>query len=252
MTEQKKTENAENGWNSYIFTIVNPDSGTHDIVVSYNSGATGYGGGFGVSLKGTDATDLIDSSGVATGTGTDVSVDITTTEDNVFIIDSGGHDNSPATETIGSGQTVIDAVKTQPNSQSIWASYKTQESAGSTTMSWTLGASRPWTECCIGINKEPGEEITISETITMTEAKTGNLDRTISESMSMTESITTLKGVISVISETIGLTEVISAVVKGWGYLTKHDTNSDYKTKHTTSSDYKTKSTTNWTYKTKN
>ena len=98
---------------------------------------------------------------------------------------------------------------------------------------------------------EPSIAILVSETMSMTEAKTIDQVFAATEIMTMTEqTLGWVKGIFITISDTIQMTE--SFAIKIWNWLTKHTTNWTQKSKNETSWTQKSKNTTNYNYKTKN
>lgn len=85
MTQLGKT-NAATSRYIYLYGLANPTTGTNDIVASRSSGTSVFGYGA-VNLSGaTQTTSPVDASATQNGTGTTVSVDLTTVADNTAVI----------------------------------------------------------------------------------------------------------------------------------------------------------------------
>lgn len=121
----------------YLYYLINPDSGSHDVEVTY-AGAAGYGCGGAVSFSGVDTDDLIDVSGEDTANSMNAHVEITTTEANTMVVDCVGTNGlwDTGAPTIGTGQTAIMNLETGNGDQHLM-SYKAFASAGAALMEWT-------------------------------------------------------------------------------------------------------------------
>lgn len=154
--------------------------------------------------------------------------------------------------------------------------YGTKTNAG--TVSATTGSTphnsnnydATWTAAFL----PPGQDFTISESLSTTESITNlrGLQSTISETLGISETWTALKGILFTISETIttsevwtttrtlistiidtlGLVELSASVEKKWNNLTKNISTWSNSTKNTSTFTNQTKNTSNWDNQNKN
>lgn len=104
MTRINTIRSETNNERGYLYYLINPDTGTHDIVVTASSGNLIAGG---ASYTGVDQTSPIDANNTSTqGTGTSVSLSVTTTTDNCWLVGYGdGVTGSGSAFTPGSNTT---------------------------------------------------------------------------------------------------------------------------------------------------
>jgi hypothetical protein len=127
------------GGQSYQFYLVNPDVGTHDVVIYPNQPATSYHAQF-ISFFGADQVNPINTSGTHAGVEAySGEVYLTTTVDDCYLVDllcMGASSNSQAADA---GQTVIHfQASTGINAG---GSYKQAGAAGSCYTGWTWYAA---------------------------------------------------------------------------------------------------------------
>lgn len=122
-----------------IFYLVNPDTGTHDIVITISSAGRIVGGG--ISFTGVDISSPIGTTNSATGTSTTPSVALTNVPASAFVVDTGGAGNR--TWTVDASQ--VERWNLIEDSNNVTGVGSTEAGAGGTnTMSWTLGSSGEW------------------------------------------------------------------------------------------------------------
>ena len=133
-----------------IWRIVNPDIGNYTVAVS--SFDEGWFAGYSISFTGGDPSNPDSGFNTATGTSTAPSVNITSiVGSKVLDIFAGGGDANVVTATAGAGQThVLDADDT--NSW-LFAGGSYENGAATTTMSWSLSASRLWAIAGVSVNE---------------------------------------------------------------------------------------------------
>jgi hypothetical protein len=134
---------------AYLWRLSSPDSGTHDVVLSWDgTGAAVYG--FAASFQGVDTGAPVDGSLGGTGTGTSLSKTVTSSADGMAMDCSWVRfDGTPATP--GAGQTEI----TNDDMLPMLSSYKSA-SGSSTAMTWTLPTSSSWWHAAIAFKAEGG------------------------------------------------------------------------------------------------
>lgn len=146
------------------WTLTAPALGTNAILVTF-SGNT-YATGFGVSLNNVDQTSPIDATGTATnGSSTSASDSITTINNNSLILDVVGTAIDPQTFTVGSNQTLLEE-KSDSATRTGAISTKLMETAGATTMSYTLGTTGDWAMVTVsykGVTNAGGSTIVIED-----------------------------------------------------------------------------------------
>lgn len=136
-----------------LWTLVNPASGTHDVVVSMSAAAVVAGGAH--SYTGVDQTTPIGTAATATGNSNAPSVNVSSATDQL-VVDSGGHSNSTSNGTVGSGQTQSYHDKSTGAATSNVVAYGSREAGAPTvTMSWSTSDSnaRPW--AIVGVPLRP-------------------------------------------------------------------------------------------------
>lgn len=125
----------------YQYYLIAPATGTHDIVVTY-SGNADYSVG-GISLTGADQTSPKGAVGGGTGTGSAPSNAVVTTFANSMVL-SGvvwAGQNAGSCSATGTNQTTRYAIDNGSVFLEAGGSTQTTTTAGSTTSSWTGGAS---------------------------------------------------------------------------------------------------------------
>lgn len=121
---------------SAIYTLVNPSTGTNNVVVTW-TGTVTYGGSGASSWTGVDQTTPVNTAGGATGTSTTLSAGLTTTVDSCYLIDAVY--SRSGTLTKNATQTTIANVSIAAD-DTVGASYKSAGTAGAKTMDWTESA----------------------------------------------------------------------------------------------------------------
>lgn len=153
---------------TYIFMMVNPPTGTFDLEVNFASGlGNGNAGIVGVTTY--SNVNLITPIGAYTATpgnsnAPSLTIPSTTTSQTVFNVLTVTDDCTPI--TLNSGQTQRwlydgDLFGTRPTA----GGYTRTGLAGSTTLSYTLSASRRWSLSGVAINPVPVSDLQISKTV---------------------------------------------------------------------------------------
>lgn len=142
LTKAKEDMASSNNTSSSIWYLLNPASGTHNVIVS----ATGSVQILAVSSSWSGVAqsgqpDASAGAGTANNNSSSPSQAITTVADNSLIVDA---ISSEANRTaIGGSQTTIGVVQGQ-SFENVSASYMIKTPAGSATMSATLSSGQPW------------------------------------------------------------------------------------------------------------
>jgi hypothetical protein len=129
-----------------IYYLVEPDTGSHSITVTF-SGETARSGIGAISFTGADQNNPINTYGSADGTELVVPrVTLTTTVKDTYLIDSLYHGQDSSVR--GTGQTSI--YRATPDGQdTVGASYKALANAGSGTMYWTVSDESAIAVCAV-------------------------------------------------------------------------------------------------------
>jgi hypothetical protein len=138
------------GFGSFIYTLANPATGTHNVVVTpagTSSMAVQITG-----VKKTHNTTPVSGATYAEGTSTAPSVNVTSASGAlVFDCLCSNNDTPLPTLTVGAGQTQ-QAKRTSGSYNS--GAFSKEDGAGTTAMSWTISASREWVTTAISVNPE--------------------------------------------------------------------------------------------------
>lgn len=123
-----------------IWGLANPSSGAQTVIITFSAGSS-YCQAGSITVTGSDTTTTFSASASAEGTGTTPSVSVTSAI-NELIVDVVGTAFVNGTQTAGGSQTkrwgTLDAGTNSASGSTLPAS------AGSTSMSWTLGSSLSW------------------------------------------------------------------------------------------------------------
>lgn len=142
---------AQGSVTAWLYGLVAPDTGTHDVVVTFGSGVNGGTGS--ISLTGVDQTTPVEADNGATGNGGTMEVAVTASDDS-WVVDSFVH-NGAASLTAGDGQDERYEVGNSGAHNAL--STEGPVAAGSVTMSWT-GGSNQWAIVAAAI-KSDGEAL---------------------------------------------------------------------------------------------
>lgn len=140
-----------------IFYIVNPASGTHNVVItcSGNNLLTGHG----ISFLGSDTTTPLANFFASNGTGTTGSTAVTTSKNNSFIVSSLLQNTAAAsTNTTTDGSTGWGLTATASNGGTIFfhsgSSSIQKATSGSYTSSWSFtGGTQVWGVVAFEVNQ---------------------------------------------------------------------------------------------------
>lgn len=117
-----------------IWTLVNPATGVHNIVVTWGGNVT-YGGFGASSWTGVDQSTPVEATGGSVGAGTALQGTITTVSANAQLIDAVYSRSSALTKN--AAQTQIGTISLGGGDDTIGASYKNAGASGAKTMDWT-------------------------------------------------------------------------------------------------------------------
>ncbi len=138
----------------YLFGLINPDTGTHNITVTLSSGANTEA--YGVSFYNADQNTGWGATQTGNGAGSPASISVTTTANNSFVIDSVL--TTFTAITAGGSQTEIQNVN---QNDWIYGGSRTTSvvatSGTSQAMSWTgVGA---WTQVAVEVLNGPSSQV---------------------------------------------------------------------------------------------
>ena len=132
------------------FYLLNPASGTHDIVISWTGGNSYIVAG-GISFSGVSQSNPLGTAATNSGTSTTASVDVTSSSTAVVV-------DCLAFDRTGTTTATCDASQTQQWNIAVTADKRgaasTKSGASTTTMSWTLSNSRAFCIVGVGVNGE--------------------------------------------------------------------------------------------------
>jgi hypothetical protein len=124
-----------------IWYLINPTAGSFNVVLTYG-GAAFNTAACATSWTGVKQSAQPDASNTATGTGTAITVNVTTVVKDCIVIDSVLTDQAGDLLTVDASQTQR---SNQVNSSAVHGcSSEVKETAGAATMSWTSSASTVW------------------------------------------------------------------------------------------------------------
>lgn len=143
LTQAKTQVDDSNNITADLWYLINPASGQNSVVASF-VGINLFAVGGAISLTGADQISQPDATNGATGSGNPVTVDITTLNDNCWVVDSifaFAQSNTPAE---GDGQVARWVVPIS-TSHGFGSSEGPKTPAGLVTMSWSnIQAARDW------------------------------------------------------------------------------------------------------------
>jgi hypothetical protein len=137
-----RSDDTGNGETTTTWYLINPASGTHNLVVTY-AGGPDYKVLGAISLQGVDQSNPIDAATHLEGTGTAVSTSITTVNDNAWIIDGLAVRATTPTATMTAHTGRTERYNTAAGTALVGAAstYGPISPAGATTVDWTAGTS---------------------------------------------------------------------------------------------------------------
>lgn len=126
-----------------IWTLVAPATGANTVSVTASN--TAKMGGVSSTWSGIDQTTPIGITGTNNaGSGTTLSVTVTTTGTNSYVVDLGFANHNSGGLTKDASQTLIGKIYNSSDTWNIGSSYKSTPSPGSVTMQWTFTTSDSW------------------------------------------------------------------------------------------------------------
>lgn len=153
-----------NNADSEIWYLVDPPTGTNDVVVTLGSSDEINAGA--VSFTGVNQNNPIDASNTNTGKSKNPSVSVTTTTDNALLLDVVATQQEDLSGKAGAGQTIRWVEDFQNNVEGA-SSTKETTTAGSFTMQWNLNNSVDWSISAIALQE--GIFISASDQPTVTD-----------------------------------------------------------------------------------
>lgn len=147
-----------------IYGIVAPDTGTNDLVITYNNGGDGNIGHV-ISLTGVDQSTPIGTGVSAAGTGTTITVNVSSASGELVVdIAVADADGSSRTLTVGADQTQRSNLQTT-NLGGIVSAMSTEPGAGTVTMSWAVSASLNWATVAVPVKPSAGAATVVQDLI---------------------------------------------------------------------------------------
>lgn len=124
--------------------LINPDTGTHDLVFSFSTPDIEEGAaGIGTSLTGVSQA-APEAQNKANGTGTAITVSVITVAANAWLIDCVEGVGGAVVLTVNAAQTQLANVPNTGNMTSAVSSQGPIATPGSTAMAWTAASSEDW------------------------------------------------------------------------------------------------------------
>lgn len=146
LTSLGSKQGPENNGRVYILQLINPPTGTHDVVIDYTNGAMSQTVAGAISFIGVDQVVPTGIFASAAGTSSSVSVNVASATGEIVFDTFLFHDSSLATADAGQVErwNILNTNR---------AGASTEDGASSVTMSWTLRASNSW--AIAGVSVKP-------------------------------------------------------------------------------------------------
>jgi len=132
---------------TYLFGLVAPASGTHNIVVTL-SGASFITLVTAVSFTGVDQSTPVGTAATNVGFSAPITVDVSSADDEL-VVDHAGQVSHPATPNVGAGQTARLNFDSVTAGRNFHAFSSTEPGAGTVTMSWEDLPNEGWTTATV-------------------------------------------------------------------------------------------------------
>jgi hypothetical protein len=146
-----------NGGSSFgteLWYLVNPGIGAYTIAVTWAGALSSYGVGSATSYFGVDQVTPIDAQAGSGGTGTTLSMAITTVANHALITDCALAQANAL--MVGAGQTTrVNRVTTGAVDSVGVSTVNDKAVAGSETMDWTQGAAQDWVISAVSLRPAP-------------------------------------------------------------------------------------------------
>lgn len=142
LTQQISETRVVGNLRTEIWTRVNPDLGTNNIVVTMSAAALITGSA--LSFNNVNQATPIGDTNSADGSSVTPSTSITTTQINSVIVDSAGTANDPIVFTAGAGQSIQEEISSAATRQ-IATSIESAPTVAAYTMDYTISPSTNWT-----------------------------------------------------------------------------------------------------------
>lgn len=192
----------------YLYYYVAPGSGAKNVVTTVSGGTSSMYTGS-VDFSEVDQASPIDSSGNAANYASSISASATTVDSNTYIVGGGSIEDASLPLTATSGQTIFG--ETDIGSQSAGGAYELIATPASSAMSWSASSSKVLTTVVGAI----------------AEAQPQNLTETISDSISLSDTVTSLHVRVLAIAESISLSDTVSYITSYVNTITESITLSD-------------------------
>lgn len=135
-----------------IWRLKNPDSGTHNVIVS-TTGALGETAAVVATLEGADLTDTEEDNQGTSGNSSSPSIGVTAGNDGSIILTMC---TAEATFSSNGTDQVTIATLTDQSYENSRGSYEEKASAGADTQSFSLASGQPWAISSVVVNAEAG------------------------------------------------------------------------------------------------
>jgi hypothetical protein len=154
-----------------LWRFINPSPGTNAIQATFSAVPSSYAVGSSSSFFGVEQVAPVDAVGGANGTGTAVSLPVTSTVTNTLVIDCAlGLDGFSAA---GGGQTILRNNETTVGTDGVGSSTKPLAAAGAATTAWTQQSATDWVGSVIAIKPAQVNNIQRPKILTATVSPTG-------------------------------------------------------------------------------
>lgn len=131
-----------NSLHTSLWRLIAPSSGANTIVATFSAAPSNWGVGASSSFSGVEQVAPVDAVGGSNGTGTAVSLAVTSTVTGTLAVDcAAGLADFTA---VGASQTIRGNNIANPGADGVGVSTKPLASAGATTTSWTQSAASIW------------------------------------------------------------------------------------------------------------
>ena len=190
-----------------IYKLVAPDTGTHDVVVSFST-APDKGGVVGVvTFTGVSQTTPLGTFASASGSSTAPSVNVSSATGEL-VLDTLVDEDATVTMTAGAGQTE------RWNAQFTYMGGAGSTKAGDTTvtMSWTLSGSANWAIGAVPIKPITENVITLTESLGLvdTHSKVWSAHLSFTEILGLLDTVSAFKVFYLTLTESLGLIDTHS------------------------------------------
>jgi hypothetical protein len=212
MTRAVANYNVGNGYGaSYIYYLLNPDTGNNNIVVTQTATKGDYIGCAPILYSGVASSNIVDDTDVNNGSGTAVSITSTVSTENSWMV---GMCYAQRALSAGSKTTIRGVIL-----NSIVTSDKNAPLAtGNQTLNLTHKESQAWNFVSMVFKPATATAYTVScsEALSLTDiiSRSTHFNKSISETLSMTEAVSKSQGMSKSLTETLSLSDAISSAIQ--------------------------------------